>query len=281
MGARQLARCSGVSLGRRLFQRPAHDKARDPPRWNSRCGARLRVETNTRPLRAHLRRAKALEDDRLSLPQRCREGGRIASTAFSPWIFEPMRAPIWPNAACRMVRRAVSAVPVRVPSYAPSHTLPPGAGASSTGHARQSGAGQRWVAPGFPPVPALGMAMRGCRPRQAAARQGRSVRRRSTVQAEATRLYSAGLGASQRALTGASVCGIPGGGFIKTKFLLKHLRRVLASTGAVHRLLWGKSSGYTVVRRTGTRLTVGASFLSGAACANSPWGRLLTLAALA
>ena len=68
-----------------------------------------------------------------------------------------------------------------------------------------------------PPAPALGLAMRGCRPREAAARQDRSVRRRGTVQAEATRLYSAGLGASQRALTGASVSGIPEGRLYQEK----------------------------------------------------------------
>ena len=64
-----------------------------------------------------------------------------------------------------------------------------------------------------PPAPALGLAVRGCRQRQAAARQDRSVRGCGTVQAEATRLYSAGLGARQRALTGASVSGIPEGRF--------------------------------------------------------------------
>ena len=46
---------------------------------------------------------------------------------------------------------------------------------------------------------------------------GPQRRRRGSVQAEATRLYSAGLGASQRALTGASVSGIPEGRFSQEK----------------------------------------------------------------
>ena len=98
------------------------------------------------------------------------------------------------------------------------------------------------------PAPALGMAVRGCHPRQVAARQDRSVRRRGTVQAEATRLYSAGLGASQRALTGASVEGIPEGRFYQEKVPSK-----IPPQGIIRKKLsigfyGGKSSGYTVVR---------------------------------
>ena len=70
------------SLGRRLFQRPAHDKAHDPPRWNSRCGARLRVPTNTRPLCAHLPRATAAQDHRLSLPKRLGDHGQDCLDRF-------------------------------------------------------------------------------------------------------------------------------------------------------------------------------------------------------
>ena len=91
-------------------------------------------------------------------------------------------------------------------------------------------------------LPLLPRAGPGC----AGAANGRRLRgraavcRRGTVQAEATRLYSAGLGASQRALTGASVRGSRRRGCSKQSSWLKPLRRVLASTGAVYRHLGGK-----------------------------------------
>ena len=70
---------------------------------------------------------------------------------------------------------------------------------------------------GAPRAPALGLAMHSSRLSWAAARQDRSVRRRGPVQADATRLYSAGLGASQRALTGAKALRIPQRRFYQEK----------------------------------------------------------------
>jgi hypothetical protein len=97
------------------------------------------------------------------------------------------------------------------------------------------GAGQPWVAPRCPSGTRSGPGVRRSRQRQAAARQDRRARR-STVQAEAKRLYSAALRASQRARTDTRGLGIPQRRFYQDKELS---RSIEARTNA----------GDTVVRR--------------------------------
>ena len=72
---------------------------------------------------------------------------------------------------------------------------------------------------------------------------------RGPVQAEATRLYAAGLGASQRALAGASVCGSPQGEVCARKSSFSNTAEGHEQEHKLSRgLSGGKSAGSTVVR---------------------------------